>query len=436
MKETIPMSGKTRGLIPLPPGDVPAETQCVSICIPAGDAYMRELFGCLYEMTHWNNYERDDTHKGTLVAQAWRGAIMQGMLNCYQFKNINGVLNFSNDGGATWTPVTSETPGPGEGSDPRDSEPLLPARTGSNIPCLSAANAVACYVELHRQLSSWYAALGFILDLYYSIGSSLMKFFPQSWSVFGLSVDQAAIAIDVLAHSASLNMTAFSSTIQDELTCILYCHAGAEGRWNATQYTAVLADIDAKTGDMWDLLYVYLNEVSGMAGLNNAGTTTSVASRDCAACDCGWCWEFAPDWDGVNLIYAIQSGAVIVNEQWFDGGTGYYNMVYFEVPITSEIHEIIATYDATPDIQNSGPENYIYIDTQAIGNRVVRVSPPPGGTGLVMHYTGSVTPSSLIGLVIYAGYAIGHQPGGTCQLTSLIIKGPGDNPFGDNNCEP
>jgi len=292
VKNHDPMTNRTRGLIPLPSGDVPTGTQCVMLCIPEGEQYMRQLMGGLYEFTHWNAYERDETHKATDVAKAWRAAILEGMLRCYQFKIKNGVLNYSSDGGDVWTPVPSEFGGTGEGHDPRNDEPLLPARTGSNIPCLAAANAMACYRELHKELSDWYGAIGFILDLYYSIGASLMRFFPQSWSIFGLSVDQAQIAIDVLAHSASLTEAAFTTTIQNDLVCILNHYADANGQWNQAAFDSIIADIALKSGDMWALLGVYLSEVSGIQGLNNDETTTSIDTWDCEICDYGWCWQW------------------------------------------------------------------------------------------------------------------------------------------------
>lgn len=71
---------KPRNLIPLPAGDIPVGYRCVSVHIPDGDEYEEELAGLLNLATMWLNYERDATHKGTLVAQAWLAALRENTL--------------------------------------------------------------------------------------------------------------------------------------------------------------------------------------------------------------------------------------------------------------------------------------------------------------------------------------------------------------------
>jgi len=424
-KSSNGLPSATRGLIPLPEGNVPEDTQCVSICIPNDPAYKRQLYAGLYVFTHWTSYERDDIHKATLVAQAWRKAILEGMLNCYQFKLRNGVPAYSTDGGETWTDVPSEVGGEENGHDPREIEPTLPARTGTNAACLSAANAVACYVELHRQLSNWYSQIGFILDMYYAIGSSLMKFFPQSWSTMGLNVDQAQVALAILEHSASLNMDAFTSAIQEKLTCILYCNADEYGQWNAAAFSAALAEMSLESGDMWRLLEDYLSYVSGVTGLNNAGVTNSVSTYDCEDCSCTWCLAFdfsasANGWTGEYGTYWTGGG-------WIDGNQPDGMYIYKTGLESMDITRIEWCFNEVWSGNSPGLfmsrqhpiENYFAINTTSGAMCIGQNCNETGVTVL------SVAADKWLGDI---------QHFGTTRLTAIKIYGKGTPPVGAGNC--
>lgn len=197
-------------------------------------------------------------------------------------------LQVSADGGETWSSVPNAGSS-GDPQDPRTNEPLKPARTGDDRRCLAAANATAVFVELHRELSQWYNTLPSVLNLIYSIGAGLQQFFAALWQNFGLVVNADTLAVDILAHYTALNDEAFTSTIQDKLTCILYCCADENGQFDQDALDLVISNIGAETGEMWRLLEVYIEQVAGLNGLNNAGTTNSVATHDCEPCYCNVC---------------------------------------------------------------------------------------------------------------------------------------------------
>ncbi len=278
---------KTRGLIALPSGEVPATTQCITLCIPTGADYRRELFGMLWQFTYWRNYERDDTHKATLVAQAWKAAIMEGMLNCYQFRIHDGVPEFSNDGGATWSAVPQLNDGE-SGHDPRTDEPIKPIRAGTDKRCLAAANATACFVELHREICAWWDNAAIILIFCGAISAILGLFYPVLWNVFAIAVNWSTIANAILTHTDALTVASFTTEIQDDLTCIFYAYADANGQWSQANFDRVVDDIEAQSGSMWALLLIYVQQIGGVPALNNAGTTTTVATYDCDVCGT-WC---------------------------------------------------------------------------------------------------------------------------------------------------
>lgn len=227
------------------------------------------------------------------------------------------TLQYSPDGGSTWVDI-GNAGSAGNPEDPRTSEPLLPHRTGSNIPCLAAANATACLVELHRELSVWYDTLPSVLNFYASIYGGLLNFFKVLAQNFGLVVDIDSLAGDILLHNAALNEAAFTTTIQDELTCILKCAADVDGQWDSTAMADILAAVATESGDMWALIGIYLEDVAGIRGLNNAGTTNSVASHDCSGCDCGWChtFDFALSDGGWIVRQDFQYGIWIIGQGW------------------------------------------------------------------------------------------------------------------------
>lgn len=106
------INGRSRGLIAIPSGDVPTGLRCVQIQIPDSDAAVRQLMGMLYELTHWQNFDREGDHKGTQWAQAWRAAIVESVpiAECggplIQFRACSGPscgLEYSTDGGDTWS---------------------------------------------------------------------------------------------------------------------------------------------------------------------------------------------------------------------------------------------------------------------------------------------------------------------------------------------
>jgi len=406
-----------RNLYKLPPGDVPSTTECITLCIPTGTAYKRQLFGALYEFTKWNNYERDASQKGTLIAQAWRKAILEGLLSCYQFRNNGGLLQFSNDGGVTWSSVPQASTGD-SGYDVREDGPMEPGRTGDNIPCLAAANATAVFVELHRELSDWYSQAGPILSFLYSVGNALNILFGAFGSLFGLSVDMNSLALDILAHQNALTIASFTANIQKELTCLLNEEVDINGNWDATALQAVLTDIAGKDGDMWALIGHYIEDVAGIVGLNNAGTTTSVSTFDCDECEL-WCYEF--DFKVSENSFTVTS----TPRGGWQAGTGFY-ATYSSGPV--EAVWISRTFSSVDIIRAE-----IYITTNNAGSITWLVdgetldTDPAGSGSVFLEFAQEVT---------LGEFEIRYNAENRSDtwLTKLKLWGRGVCPFGESNC--
>lgn len=441
MKNHDPMTNKTKGPIPLPAGDVPTGTRCVSLCIPDSDDAYRLLFGALYELTHWNNWDRDPEHKGTLWAQAWRSALLEGMLRCYQFRVNGGVLQFSNDGGATWSNAPAVNDGT-TGNEPQNDEPLLPPRGGSNVPCLAAANATACFVELHREVVEWYNNAAIPIICLGALALILGVFFPVSWAVFGLSLSSVTLAEAFLLHAASLNNAAFTTTIQDELTCIFACNADSYGQWNAAEFAEILVEIDAKSGDMWELIRYYVNDVAGIRGLNNAGTTTSVTSHDCSGCPCAWCYHwnfFSTDggWTAMvnsgfnpSTIAEYTSGWTCVTSRGVAYPNNYWRQSAIEKAVNAPLTSVKVTFAVDPG-DNMEPLDPRIVILDA-GTLVQEFDNLPAAGSVTWSGSRSFT---TLQVWLEAGFKNNSTvPTSTGTIEDIQLEGPGSNPFGADNC--
>src|SRR5688500_12499552 len=143
------MSGKDGGWA-LPETLYPEEQICVTLMIPNEPRYIAAFWGALYELTYWNNWQRDPDHKGTLVASVWKTIWLyysgiQGEcedMNCCvdPLKRMlpDGTIQTSTDGGLTW----QDTPS----SDPRQTSILFPplgGEDGATKACQASENAVA-----------------------------------------------------------------------------------------------------------------------------------------------------------------------------------------------------------------------------------------------------------------------------------------------------
>lgn len=427
MKTHDPMTNKTKGLIPLPSGSIPEGVRCVSICIPDSNEYYRILFGAIYELTHWNNYERDDTHKATLVAKAWRSALMEGILRCNQLRNAGGKLEISTDGGATWTPVQSLPPEQGT-YDPKTTGTMQPARTGTNKPCLAARNAAACIEVLHAYMVQWYDDWGTVLTITLFLQAILVAFLPLDWPIALAIISFDYLAQSMIALSDALTTGSWTETVTQDLTCILFCRADNNGQWSQAGFDAVRSDCQAKNTHIFSLIDLWLDQVIGLVGLNNAGTTTSIASYDCDSCSCTWCYEFdftvgQQGWTAWHVGYNGSECDTV-----WDSGQGWGNATCglpqpstwfggkfnFLTPVS--VHKVTVGWRGV--VRTSSGNGSVF--TLGVGR-------PADGNSDVDY----VADQTLTGLMAVGAVV---QDWGHGHVAYVKLYGTGDNPFGVSNC--
>jgi hypothetical protein len=323
------------------------------------------------------------------------------------------TLQYSPDGGASWENI-GNAGGSGNPQDPRTSEPLLPVRSGANKRCLAAANATAVFVELHREVVAWYDANAVVAVLVVAIAGVLMTIFPVSWALFSLTLGAAELTSLLLIYTGVLNNAAFTTGIQDALTCIFYQYADSEGRWSQADFDAIVVEVGAQSGDMWALIGLYLSQIGGYAGLNNAGTTTSIADYDCGAC-AGYCYEFDFRIDDYGWSAVPYYGTcVYVPGVGFVAGSAQYNSVIAVAAFTPE-NPVSGLVTAWVTMQGSGNRS----GAQSAG--VICWNDPAGSQGYNQELDGE-TPGPWT-LVI---------TGISATMTTINIRaqfgGPGDDP--------
>lgn len=349
-----------------------------------------------------------------------------------KIKAVAGRLFLSTDGGATWDPVQDTTY---EEYDWRQDEPLRPARTGDNKRCLAAANAVAVFVELHREIVAWYESQGTLLQIGMAISVAISIMFPAGWPVVAGGLLTGAGA-QVLLWTQALTNTAFTQEIQDQLRCIFWTWADEDGRWDEMAFSAVLADVQGISGDMWRLLRVYLGEIGGYTGLNNAGTTTSVATAECADCSGTWCYVF--DFSLSDGGWQVISGGQYANGRWESTcvySNAWYTRTYIRLDWpgpASAINAISVLYDAS--LGTGSPQNtYITVDDSA----VVQQDPTLFGVDKVIARDGLNTVPNYI--TIYSSSDAWPDASrcntGYTRIRRVTLSGTGPNPFGEDNCE-
>jgi len=324
--------------LPLPTTD-PDEIPLVYVSL--NREWLAYLIGLCYPLRMENAWDSTDVADVNL-AIARANLLIEMLMTllcdplCIDGLRLAGnTLQYSPDGGSTWVDINNAGQ-QGEPQDPRLYEPLLPVRSGSDKRCLASANAVAVFVELHREIVAWYNDNISAIVFLGAISAILAVLFPVSWAVFGIAVATQALITSILLYTDALTNESFTAEIQARLACILYQYADANGQWTSSDLDNILITLGTETGDMWRLLELYLEQIGGFTGLNNAGTTTSVASYDCSEC-AGYCYyfDFRVDdygWTPVSLY----NTCVYTPGVGFVGSSPNYNTVFATAAFATE----------------------------------------------------------------------------------------------------
>lgn len=452
------MSGRDGGW--LLPDVIDPDRICITINVPNEPRHLQAFWGALWELCYWFNWQRDLDHRGAAVADVWKSVWYEANdaynagLRCEMFEVRQNTgspceLDYSEDGGATWTPFANlrlcaphivmvggvptvvlpdgsfVDPGSSGDYDGRTAPYTPPTRGGTvdEAICLAAANAENVLYNMHSQIFSRV----FVPDATWAA----LVLVSVIVGLLALAVAVAVIVSVIVAGGgvailSGVTLANYSELVRKQMRCILIARATNTAGVVTFDYAAVKSDVEAKISgiNIWAALDLYL-QVIGESGLNRAGATTAITYYDCEDC-AEWCYhfDFTVD-DGGFSVYV--SGANTYGS-WVSG-VGWRSS-YFPSPAYNNVQDVIIgrsftetnlhsiVWDVTY-LNNSAPQAYLYSDF-----------PPTEFVGATRTWTGN---EDWTGIALNANEELCTSTQYVI-ITGLTIRGTGDCPFGDPNC--
>lgn len=430
------------------PSTIPTENRLVCLYVPDDIYYLKQLVGLLGRLQHWANYDRDDAKTGTVVASRWREALLlldvlggcqevglqdvrqNPLYPCLldkttdgveweQFANLRlcspklrihgGEIQYSTDDGTTWVDYPND--GTLQGGQPGE-------QTGGDTPLGSGeCKSIRVAIKANEPTLIPFRVLpGDNISITSSGGSWQ---FDRS-TFFGWRCPSGELfAFAGCSGDVSTDPTGIIDTLKVGRLIAQY---------GTTGYYDVMAGATLPDGGTEQHLTLLMNDPDVS---DNSGEIWAVLE----VCSGEWCYDFAlSDFVEWSILYGAVSGGALVQAAHFSSGGTYYLLINAEITLTgANLTKIEMGWSSDPQFNGlCCPENYIYFETGAPGNRVYRsASPPPNEDTAI--WIGSASPSK-VGIVVYAGLQNGSPGGGTASIPVLRFYGRGSNPFGDNNC--
>jgi hypothetical protein len=302
-------------------------------------------------MTHTLTIQHKGTHNGSATADSngdYVVALVRKSLADTQivpaslrYNTTTKTVQRTVNGGTTWVDSTST-------DDPRHNAALKKTpRTGSNIACYTAANAVH---YLQTQVDDVANATDAASAIVTGIGV-LASFFPE----VGIFVDIfAAVVSDLLAIGSTTIVSAMTSTVYHTLRDIIACYIGADGSVTAAQLAKIQADVTSLIGGTAASVINIVLTSWGEVGLQNAGATGTLTDT-CSGTICARCYK--GDFTLVNVNFGgAGTGAV--------GGRGVYVTGYGWMAVTVGTESLLQILLA---LAGSGDEQIDSVDIEFDG---------------------------------------------------------------------
>lgn len=326
-----------------------------------------------------------------------------------------GCVQTTPDGGATWI----DNPG----ADPRlNTAYQRPSLTGMDARC-DAATAMRDRVKS-------------IVDAFITT-ATLTGAATSIWGVISILFPPAAIVAAILAlvefflTIGVIDVVAVMTTeVYDQLLCIFYCNADANGQLSDASFAQVYTDIEAQLPEGAIGIVERSIDIVGIVGINNAGALAT-ETGDCTDCSCGWAavLETCTSLDAIfTLDQGTQTGVGIVMTPggWASGVELLGNMTITDDTV---IQSIGIWFN---DGGGVNTDYRLYVDSGTVYTAVTNIS-----TGL----------AEVTGLSISAGahyfYVIAENgaAGVVGLVTGVRFTGVGTNPFPDDpdvtpTCQP
>lgn len=354
-----------------------------------------------------------------------------------RYDDVTGVVQFTPDGGTTWIDSPQ--------SDPRNNSGV-PAGDGSR--CDAAARMVALMkdtVDLTAaRISQGYTAVGIAGAL--GVLWALVGFFAAL--VFGAIV---VVVGALVAIGATTLLAAMTTTVYDQLRCILYKYLSTDGQLTAGTLAQVRSEVNSVIGGTAATIINYLFDMLGFGGLNNAAAMRS-ETGDCSTCD-EWCidLDFVTGNQGFaaqkpNSAYTTAAGSYSAGVGWIesltiDGSGARSDAVFafrtFNATLTHvEMH--YKRHQGQYTIAGRAAAFYYNGTANDRGATLAQLNQPgEQGDDLIYAWDGSQAVTAL-SFAIQSSYrsAATPSPRGDGTIVRAILRGTGTKPSFGADCVP
>lgn len=282
----------------IPANPQPEDNICICLPIPKDEGHILAFLGQLLKLSYWYTWEREATKSGKLAADAWlpiyecaREAINNAMTkNCgcgcndplelQQRLAENGSLEVSEDGGVTWRAAERT-------EDPRTAGSLTqPVDTSTAGGKCAAANAFVTAMKDAVQAIIDKKELGGLAADITSLVIGLMVGLGVIATGGALAVFGAGLAAVVAHYTTSEFEEAFTSSVWDDLLCLIFCAMDDTGHLSQADALSVAAQIQSShPGIAGDTLHDLITSL-GEVGTTNATRSKLPGTLSCEACPC------------------------------------------------------------------------------------------------------------------------------------------------------
>lgn len=344
-----------------------------------------------------------------------------------RYDEATDTVQYTPDGGTTWIDAPE--------LDPRnqDNIPTRPGTPGPDLACQAAGSVVEYITRYITLVTSLLSASATLVQGITAIIGFLGLLFA-GWAILWDLI--AGVFATLTGFGASTVTAAMTSTVYEQLLCILSCNMDNHGALDDDHFTAVLNAVDSQIGGTAATILRGILSLMGRAGINRAASFYDTSS-DCSGCGCDWCAE----WDLTQEPGPIQidpGGAGV-----YTPGVGWqaqngYTSGTFRRFITANIPaltgktttEVSVTITEVAGSVNSGASRSDrWADNSAT---VVLWTNPASGT--YVRTWATTRTWTLASFWSFVSSATSATWSGSATLTHLKIKGTGVNPFDRNNC--
>lgn len=337
-----------------------------------------------------------------------------------------------------WTPAPD--------SDPRRQTTLPPRITAD--PACDGAQSVADALE--NQIAQILTAIDNGSTAFTIVGIILSIF---SFGVFAIFVSIAlAIADAMIGYGSAAIETALPPSAFETLRCILYCHMDNQGKVSEGDLENIQTDVGDQIGGLGASIINDMLSLAGIGGINGM-SAVGTSTGDCSGCGCAttWCkyWDFSGDsggWDALALGGGVFGTLVSGEWQGTDAieavsspDLAHHGVVLQRIFPTRTVTHIVVTWNLTKGFIDNVSGSAVRLTNGPIFTgtllRNVIFSALTNGTNLTVDWSGSVTMEHVeFWLFSSRDSAAPYTYGGLANVTSILMEGEGENPFGVDDC--